>query len=411
MRDHTQRCGRISRRLRTAGRLLLVAVLAPLCRVTLAAEAQSNDAWTFHLLYQFKAGAGGAEPYATPIIDSKGNLYSTTCNDGAFASGVVWKLSPAGKETVLYNFKQTGGGGGMPYSSLIMDAAGNVYGTTQFRGIYGGPCGALGCGTVFKVDPSGKETVLHRFTGKANDGMTSEQGLVADPAGSLYGTTIRGGANGIGVIFKIDPSGKWTILHSFDFNVEGFFPYGGTLLRDAAGNLYGTTEVGGSGGASGTVFKLDPSGKVTVLHGFSSSGDGASPIGNLVRDAAGSFYGVTNSGGAFGFGTVFKIDAKGVETVLYSFGGTRGDGVNPVGGLVRDRAGSLYGTTNSGGAHYLGTVFKLDPANKETILHNFDGATGRNPEFALLQDSKGTLYGTAFQGGAYGGGVVFKMTH
>jgi len=248
MRDHTQRCGRISRRLRTAGRLLLVAVLAPLCRMTLAAEAQSNDAWTFHLLYQFKAGAGGAEPYATPIIDSKGNLYSTTCNDGAFASGVVWKLSPAGKETVLYNFKQTGGGGGMPYSSLIMDAAGNVYGTTQFRGIYGGPCGALGCGTVFKVDPSGKETVLHRFTGKANDGMTSEQGLVADPAGSLYGTTIRGGANGIGVIFKIDPSGKWTILHSFDFNVEGFFPYGGTLLRDAAGNLYGTTEVGGSGG-------------------------------------------------------------------------------------------------------------------------------------------------------------------
>jgi uncharacterized repeat protein (TIGR03803 family) len=375
-----------------------------------AAKKASRDVWTFHLLYQFKAGPGGAEPYATPIIDSKGNLYSTTCNDGAFASGVVWKLSPTGKETVLYNFKQTGGGGGMPYSSLIRDAAGNLYGTTQFRGIYGGPCGALGCGTVFKVDPSGNETVLHRFTGKANDGMTSEQGLVADPAGNLYGTTTHGGHKGLGVIFKIDPSGKWSILHSFDFNIEGFFSYGGTLLRDSAGNLYGTTEVGGAVG-SGTVFKLGPGGKLTVLHAFGGTGDGAGPIGNLVKDAAGNFYGVTEFGGAFGLGTVFKIDAKGVETVLYSFSGTKGDGLSPVGGLVRDDAGNLYGTTNSGGAHFLGTIFKLDTNNKETILHQFDGATGRNPEFALLLDSKGTLYGTAFQGGAYGGGVVFKLTH
>jgi uncharacterized repeat protein (TIGR03803 family) len=410
MKHPMRRCGWISTCLRAAVRLALLAVLAPLCIAAQVANAPSKDVWIFHLLYQFKAGPGGAEPYATPIIDSKGNLYSTTCNDGAFASGVVWKLSPSGKETVLYNFKQTGGGGGMPYSSLIRDVAGNLYGTTQFRGLYGGPCSAQGCGTVFKVDPSGKETVLHRFTGKANDAMTSEQGLVADPSGNLYGTTISGGHKGAGVIFKIDVSGKWSILHSFDFGVEGFFPYGGTLLRDSADNLYGTTEFGGSGG-SGAVFKVDPRGKLTVLHAFGGTGDGSGPIGNLVQDSAGSFYGVTNSGGAFGFGTVFKIDASGVETVLYSFSGKGGDGVNPVGGLVHDRAGNLYGTTNSGGAHYLGTIFKLDPSNKETILHHFDGATGRNPEFALLQDSKGNLYGTAFQGGVYGGGVVFKLTH
>jgi uncharacterized repeat protein (TIGR03803 family) len=410
MKHPTRHCGWIPRCLRAAIGLAFLTVVAPLFIVAQVANKPSKDVWTFQLLYQFKAGPGGAEPYATPIIDSQGNLYSTTCNDGAFASGVVWKLSPAGKETVLYNFKQTGGGGGMPYSSLIRDAAGNLYGTTQFRGIYGGRCGAFGCGTVFKIDPSGKEIVLHRFTGKANDGMTSEQGLVADPSGNLYGTTTHGGSKGLGVIFKIDVSGKWSILHSFDFGVEGFFPYGGTLLRDTEGNLYGTVEVGGSGGG-GSVFKLGPHGKLTVLHAFGGTGDGASPIGNLVKDAAGNFYGVTEYGGAFGFGTVFKIDAKGVETVLYSFSGTKGDGLSPVGGLVRDDAGNLYGTTNSGGAHFLGTIFKLDPNNKETILHQFDGATGRNPEFALLLDSKGTLYGTAFQGGAYGGGVVFKLTH
>src|SRR4029077_872699 len=166
MKHQRPRCGWGSACLHAVVGLAFFAVLSPLCLAAEVDNKPSKEVWTFQLLYQFKAGPGGAEPYATPIIDSEGNLYSTTCNDGAFASGVVWKLSPAGKETVLYNFKQTGGGGGMPYSSLIRDAAVNLDGATQFGGIYGGPCGALGCGTVFKVDPSGNETVLHRFTGK-----------------------------------------------------------------------------------------------------------------------------------------------------------------------------------------------------------------------------------------------------
>jgi uncharacterized repeat protein (TIGR03803 family) len=406
-----QRGGRISRGMSTATvRIVLLTVIAPLCAVTLGAQTQPSSGWTFHLLYQFKNGAGGAYPYATPILDSEGNLYGTTCNDGAFASGTVWKLSPDGKHTALYSFKQTGGGGAFPYSSLVLDAGGNLYATTQFGGVYGGSCGATGCGTVFKIDPAGNENVLHQFMGGTNDGSQSEQGLVLDPGGNLYGTTWYGGTNGLGVIFRIDSSGNETVVHNFDPSTDGYWPYGGTLLRDSAGNFYGTAEYGGAF-FFGTVFRMDSSGTVKALHSFGGPGDGANPIGSLVRDAAGNLYGVTNRGGAFNFGTVFKIDSSGNETVLYSFSGTGGDGAAPIGGLTRDSAGNLYGTTDSGGSHYLGTVFTLDPTNKETILHNFDGATGKNPEFTLLLDSKGNLYGTAFEGGAYGGGVVYELTH
>jgi uncharacterized repeat protein (TIGR03803 family) len=263
---------------------------------------------------------------------------------------------------------------------------------------------------VFKIDPAGNEIVLHHFTAGAHDGSQSEQGLVADPAGNLYGTTWYGGTNGFGVVFKIDSSGNETIVHNFDPNTDGQWPYGGTMLRDSAGNFYGTNEFGGSSFV-GTVFQMDPSGKVKVLHSFGAAGDGVIPSGSLTQDAAGNLYGVTRSGGAFNFGTVFKIDPSGNETILYSFTGTGGDGSTPVGGLTRDSAGNLYGTTLSGGSQYLGTVFKLDAANKETILHNFDGATGKNPEFTLLQDAQGNLYGTAYEGGAYGAGVIYELTH
>jgi uncharacterized repeat protein (TIGR03803 family) len=389
----------------------LVLILAVFC------AAQAASAQTFHLLYQFKSGNDGSQPYASLILDRQGNLYGTTTIDGAYSNGTVFKVSPTGKETVLHSFTGTGGDGAFPIAPLVRDTAGNLYGTTENGGLFGGACGAYGCGIVFRVSPTGKETVLYRFTNSGGDGANPEQGLVRDAAGNLYGTTFFGGAYGKGTVFKVDPSDKETVLYSFGSSTgDGSRPWGGSLVRDSAGNLYGTTVFGGSGGA-GTVFKLDPSGTETILHSFTGvSGDGFFPYGTLVRDKRGNLYGVTNYGGdasclgGSGCGVVFKLDSSNVETILYSFFGTGGDGALPGGGLVRDSAGNLYGTTNVGGNLYFGTVFKLDASNKETILHSFSGGDGRFPELGLVRDLKGNLYGTAQYGGKYGGGVVFKVT-
>jgi uncharacterized repeat protein (TIGR03803 family) len=390
---------------RSVNLLVSTLALAVVFSVTQAANAQ-----TFGLLYQFKSGNDGSQPYASLIRDPKGNLYGTTTVDGAFGNGTVFKVSPDGKETVLHSFTGTGGDGAYPIAPLVRDAAGNLYGTTELGGIFGGACGASGCGTVFKIDPTGKETVLHRFTGTGGDGMLTYQGLARDKAGNLYGTTFGGGAYGLGMVFKLGPAGKETVLYSFNpSGGDGFFPFGGALLRDSAGNLYGTNEVGGAA-AYGTVFKLDSKGNYTVLHNFGSSGDGLEPSGTLAIDKAGNLYGSTFFGGASNFGIVFKIDSTNTETVLHSFSATGGDGAAPGGGLVLDSSGNLYGTTNSGGSSYCGTVFKLDTSNTETILHSFSGPDGRVPDLGLVEDSKGNFYGTAQYGGKFGGGVVFKVT-
>jgi uncharacterized repeat protein (TIGR03803 family) len=385
---------------------LLLFALATLFSVTPAANAQ-----TFDLLYQFKSGNHGSHPFASLILDPKGNLYGTTEVDGAFSYGTVFKVSPTGKETVLHSFTGTGGDGATPVAPLVRDAAGNFYGTTLYGGTFGGECRALGCGTVFKVTPAGKETVLYQFTGTAGDGLNPWQGLVRDASGNLYGTTFNGGANGLGTVFKVGPTGTETVLYSFGAtSSDGSNPQGGSLIRDSSGNLYGTTTFDFTQGA-GTVFKVDPSGTETILHTFNDgSSDGNVPYGTLVRDPAGNLYGVTNYGGTYGFGIVFKVDASNTESVLYNFSGAGGDGADPGGGLVRDHAGNLYGTTNSGGSSYFGTVFKLDTSGTETIMHSFAGSDGYLPELGLVRDSKGKLYGTTQFGGAHGGGVVFKVT-
>ena len=391
--------------LRTTNLTIFALVLAA------AFSAETANAQTFHLLFQFKSGNDGSQPSASLIRDSKGNLYGTTYIDGAYSYGTVFKVSPTGKETVLHSFTGTGGDGAFLVSPLVRDAAGNVYGTTVYGGIYGGNCRGNGCGIVFRVGPTGKETVLHQFTGTAGDGQNPWQGLVRDSAGNLYGTTYSGGAYGWGTVFKLDTTGKENVLYSFGAtNVDGVYPYTGSLIRDSAGNLYGTTLSDFVQGA-GTVFKLDPSGTETILHTFSfGTEDGNSPFGSLVRDTAGNLYGITNLGGTFGYGTVFKLDASNSETVLYNFSGAGGDGADPGGGLIRDRAGNLYGTTTSGGGSYFGTVFKLDGGGSETILHSFSGSDGNLPAMGLVRDSKGNLYGTTVYGGAHGGGVIFKIT-
>src|SRR6266568_2410544 len=308
--------------------------------------------------------------------------------------------------TVLHSFTNSPDGA-FPFAGLLRDAAGNLYGTT-LRG------GSLGSGTVFKLDPAGNETVLYSFTdtGSPADGLDPYAAPVMDTAGNLYGTTRDGGFFGIGIVFRLDPSGHETVLHTFA-PAEGGDPYAGVVM-DAAGNLYGTTSAALALGVLGTVFKIDTAGNFTVLHFFTGS-DGCSPSGGVII-AEGNFYGTASGCGSFGFGTVFKLDPLGNVTVLYSFkGGSTGgsDGAAPTGGLIMDAAGNLYGTTIAGGSSNAGTVFKLDPSGNETVLYSFKGGSdGASPYLgSLITDAAGNLYGTASSFLALGGfGTVFKLT-
>jgi uncharacterized repeat protein (TIGR03803 family) len=266
-----------------------------------------------------------------------------------------------------------------------------------------------GCGTVFKVDQTGKETRLYEFIG-GSDGANPFSALTRDSAGNLYGTASGGGASGFGVVFKLDTTGKQTVLHSFaGGSGDGQYPFAG-VIRDAAGNLYGTTQNGGASNF-GTVFKLDATGSLTLLYSFSGGADGGFPYyGRLVRDKGGNLYGTTFAGGAFKFGTVFKLDTTGKETVLYSFAGPPGDGQFPYAGLVPDAAGNLYGTTNLGGAFGTGTLFKVDKTGVETVLRHLAYASdGGYPYAGMIRDSGGNLYGVTSSGGPSFAGTVFKL--
>jgi uncharacterized repeat protein (TIGR03803 family) len=273
--------------------------------------------------------------------------------------------------TVLFSFN--GGDGASPQAGLIMDAQGNLYGTTW--------AGGVGWGTVFKLDPSGKETVLHSFTDNFSDGASPFGSVIMDAAGNLYGTTYVGGGHGYGTVFKLEPSGTETVLHSFTDGADGSLP-SGNLIMDADGNLYGVADYGGNSSCSnvghpsgcGTVFKLAPSGTLTVLYSFTGGSDGADPSGGLIMDATGNLYGTTWGGGAYGYGTVFKLDSSGKETVLHSF--TYGAGGFSPFGVIQDAKGNLYGEAAAGGvipcigitSEGCGTVFEITKSATSTTL-------------------------------------------
>jgi uncharacterized repeat protein (TIGR03803 family) len=257
-------------------------------------------------------------------------------------------------------------------------------------------------------------SVVHNFTG-GSDGGGPLSGFVIDGAGNLYGTTNAGGASNYGVVFKMNSSGVEAVLHSFNGGTDGANPEG-RLIRDKAGNLYGTTTAGGAFGA-GTVFGVTSAGKEVVLHSFNGAAGGADPEAGLAMDASGNLYGTTTGGGTNGNGTVFKLvrptaGGKWTEKVLYSFG-TGTDGTIPVAGVTLDSAGNVYGTTSAGGTYGYGTVFELTPSGTgwaENILHNFqDGDDGAVPYAGLIYN-KGNFYGAATEGGSGGGGTVFELT-
>jgi uncharacterized repeat protein (TIGR03803 family) len=320
------------------------------------------------VLHSFTNTPDGAYPIEAPVIDKVGELYGITISGGSSGDGTVFKLDTSGNETVLHSFTNTPDGAS-PTAGLVIDKAGNLYGGTE-----GG--GSSGDGTVFKLDITGTETVLYSFTAGA-EGNTPAGALVLDAMDNLYGTTLNGGVYGGGTVFKLNISGNETVLHSFRLS-DGEVPAAG-VVRDKAGNLYGTTIYGGAlscnleiGFGCGTVFKLDTSGNETVLHRFTNTPDGAFPVAGLVIDKAGNLYGTTENGGSSGYGTVFKLDITGTETVLHNFTNSP-DGAFPTAGLLRDKTGNLYGTTLQGGSSGYGTVFKLSspqaPKSKEECEH------------------------------------------
>ena len=395
--------------------------LAFACLLGLMALPTSAHGQTFSVLYTFTNPADGSTPVSL-TVDAAGNLYGTTLG-GANAAGTVFKLDPAGNKTTLYQFKQVPDGNGPV--NVVRDSAGNLYGAT-FEG--GSTCFfQQGCGTVFKLDANGNETILHRF-GRGTDGRFANA-VTRDAAGNLYGTTEQGGVpalcgshgeTGCGTIFRVDASGRETIQYRFRDAEDGNTPLGGVIL-DAAGNLYGTT---GSGGANtyGTVFKLDTNRNLKVVHSFTAT-EGCFASASLSRDAAGNLYGTAPNCGEFGEGTVFKVAPSGETTVLHTFTGGS-DGGFPGGPVVLDQAGNLYGSATFGGnltaplctlpettAPGCGVVFKIDTNSQFTVLHTFDGTDGQWINGVIL-DAAGNVYGTALDsdiptGGVYG--TVFKI--
>jgi uncharacterized repeat protein (TIGR03803 family) len=414
---------------------------------SVVAPAQSQ-AQTFTVLHTFQgAPDDGAFPWTQLTRDAEGNLYGTTeqggdangvCSSFFYGCGTAFKLNKTGKLLWLHSFNSKDGG--QPMAGLLRDTAGELYGTTVLGGDTN--CYEYGCGTAFKLDKTGKETVLHKFSGTP-DGEWPEGLLVQDKAGNVYGTTILGGTgNNGGTAFKIDKKGHKTVLYSFCSETDcrdGRDPFQGVIL-DAAGNLYGAASYGGVGGSNaGVVYRIDSTGQETVLYTFSGGSDGGNPASVLISDGAGNLYGTTEYGGNSdcgdsGCGVVFELSPQSnggwTGTTLYTFCSLANcaDGEYPLAGpLVRDSAGNLYGTTEFGGTprdcasgqEGCGVVFKLDTSGRETVLHTFTlGSDGGIPATGLIMDKLGNLYGVADAGGdlncaagsGQGCGVVFEIT-
>ncbi len=383
--------------------------------LSLVANAQTYE---FHTLYSFPTTKSAPNSIGSPlIIDSAGNLYGTSIGNGTHRRGTVYQVSPGGTLSVLYNFTGAPDGAG-PASSLFRDAAGNLYGTTQ-EGGRRAACGPSpqGCGTVYELTPAGEEKILYRFSG-LSDGALPQMSVAVDSAGNIYGTTGNeiqpGGDGGNGDVYKIDTTGTFSVLHSFcatDPNCgDGQYPVSGPIL-DASGNLYGSTASGGLYD-SGTIYQIDSAGVETVLYSFANEYESLLS-GNLNRDAQGDFYGVAD---AYVFNTtdggyVFKVTPSGTGTKPYSFcvtppGCMAGD--EPVGPIQIDNAGNLFGVVTQGGANGAGGVFEVTPSGTETIVYSFATSAPLGLT-GLTMDSHGNLYGINSVGGKYNAGEIYVL--
>lgn len=399
--------------------------------------APALQAQTYSVIHNF-TGNDGSDPTGGLTIDAGGNIYGTTFGDfgGRCGNqcGTVFKMKNTGQGwvlTTLYKFAGDADGAN-PWAGVVFGPDGALYGTAEFGG-YSCPSDDFnesGCGTVFRLTPPPrvcsssncpwKETVLYRFAGGSTDGAFPMSRVSFDQSGNLYGTTLSGGHftpctyfGWCGTIFKLTHSnGSWTesIPYRFTGGSDGASPYAG-LTPDSAGNFYGVTTFGASGN-NGTVFQLTPDGLNTLVELPSNASE---PQGDVIFDPAGNLYGTTGDSSNGGGAAVFEMTPSAGAwnfSLLYNFGGSlNGDGPNS--GLVRDGAGTLYGTTHAIGSHYMGSVFKLTPSNGGwiyTVLHEFsDQVGGQYPVGGLAIDAQGNLFGTA-SGGTYGAGIVWEIT-
>jgi uncharacterized repeat protein (TIGR03803 family) len=395
-----------------------------------AMTSRSAQAQTYTVLHTFTNEPDGTNP--NPLIqDAQGNLYGTTRAGGAFGYGSVFKMDPSGKETVLHSI-QGGTDGAIPLAALIRDSEGNLYGNTQGDGTFNVP-------TVFKIDPSGNETVLYDFTG--GHGCCQDSPLAIDGAGILYGMSPYEGDyncgyrnSSCGLLYKLTQAGENTVIHVFK-GLDGIQPEGG-LVVGVDGSLYGAAIHGGNlscytpGGGHyqigcGTIYKLDKSGKFTVLHRFTGKADGSAPLG-LIRDPEGNLYGIAEYGGntvciedAYGCGTIFKVDTRGKFSVLFRFTVAIAQPAF-AGHLLRDSEGNLYGVNQIGGANNSGFIFEFTPRGTFSILFSFPSTIqvqdGSDPQ-GITRDSAGNFYGSMLLRGSEDGncgfegcGTVFKIT-
>jgi len=383
-------------------RLAVIATLVFLSVVTMQAQ-------TFTTLHDFTGSTDGGSPYAG-VTMANGNLYGTASGYGADGKGSVYEVSSTGSETTLYSF--TGSPDGeTPWALVKRGYKGNLYGTT-------GGGGAYGWGAVFEVDSTGRETVLYSFSGGARDGCYPSSGLL-EYGGDLYGTTTYCGAYNEGTIFKLTKKGKETVLHSFaGGSSDGAYPgFAGLIVDEKDAAFYSLTEEGGSTG-QGTVYRMTKKGKVSVLHSFGGgASDGCYPYGTPALDKEGNLYGTTETCGVLNYGTIWKVNQKGEETILHNFSGGNNDGEYPYSGIVLDAEGTVYGTATFGGNNHCydgcGVVYELKKSGKLTLLHSFGYSDGAWPYGQVLIDSKGDVYGTTYGGGtgdscAIGCGTVWS---
>jgi uncharacterized repeat protein (TIGR03803 family) len=369
-------------------------------------------------MHTFQGGSDGAESWAAPIMDAAGNFYGTTAFGGNGAGcpvashggcGTVYKIASDGTESVLHAFRGNDDGR-YPVGGLTLDEDGNLYGTTQLGG--SSDCQLMGCGTVFKIAPNGDETILHAFRDDDVDAAGPVTGLVRDSSGNLYGAGLGGGPAHAGAIFKIATDNTYSIVHTFTGTAK---QQGNpnSLMIDRFDNIYGTSGYRAEYEYCvhcGTIFKLSRTGVFSTVHVFPK--DTPMPDGALVKDSAGNLYGTTYAGGptVCGCGTIFKLANDGSLTTLYSFqGGT--DGRWPLGGMAMDRSGNLYGATAAGGTACgsgCGTLFKLDAGGTESVVYRMFRKKGASLVSGIMRGPGGVLYGTAR---IYGGGegTFFKI--
>jgi len=355
-------------------------------------------------LYSFGSSPlDGIDPSAGLVQGNDGNFYGTTQDGGTYSYGTVFRISPSGAYTNLYSFGSSFTDGNGPVAGLVQGSDGNFYGTTQYGGL-------TGVGTVFRISPIGAYTNLYSF-GYSPDGFNPYAELVQGSDSNFYGTTYFGGLRGVGTVFRITPSGVYTNLYSFGGSpADGNFPAAG-LVQGDDGRFYGTTQDGGTYGY-GTVFRISPSGAYTNLYSFGGSPtDGNDLVAWLVQGSDDNFYGTTFGGGMYSSGTVFRISPTGAYTNLYSFGSSLTDGSGPVAGLVQGSDDNFYGTTFGGGTYGSGTVFQISPSGAYTNLYSFGSsfADGNSPVSGPVQGSDGNFYGTTKKGGTNDEGTVFAF--